>query len=255
MLEILASGDGVTALAAGEVVCRYRWGPDRWKPCVDTLRLPAGPNLLEDAPADHPHHHGLWFGHGRVEGPDGRVHDLWLEREGCGRLAHTGLSTSRDGWSAEAEWRAADGGVLARDTRTFRLTLEPARLILRIEYTLSGAGIRLHGSNEAGLPHLRPAPWIAAHGGGRATDSEGRAGERGIFGREAAWVECAGTAGGATWALRVLDDPANLGRPTRWFVRDYGPFSPNDAHFDPQPRSLPLHLRYTVLARRAETVP
>lgn len=229
--------------AGAEAVLRYRFAADLWKPYVQSLRLPGGPELLTDAPADHPHHHGLWFGHGRVEA-GGEQHDLWLERPGRGRLVHTGLTLGPDGFTATADWLAADGRPLARDRRAFRIVLGSGDLTLHIDYTLEGEGVRLHGSNEAGLPHLRPAPWIAARGGGSVRDSEGRRGEKEIFGQSAAWVDYSGPAGG----LRILDHPGNLGRPTRWFVRDYGPFSPNDGFFDPEPRALPLHLRYAVVA-------
>lgn len=243
MVTVQVLGQTVEVRADAEAVLRYRFGAPLWKPYVQSLRLPGGPELLADAPEDHPHHHGLWFGHGRVEAR-GELHDLWLERPGRGRLVHTGLTLGVDGFRATADWLGADGRLLARDRRTFRVALGSDELALQIDYQLEGEGVRLHGSNEAGLPHLRPAPWIAARGGGGARDSEGRRGEKEIFGQSAAWVDYSGSGGG----IRVLDDRANLGRPTRWFVRDYGPFSPNDGFFDPQPRGLPLHLRYTVVA-------
>ena len=244
MITYRVHGDALEASdASGFVLLRYRFGGHLWKPYIASLRFPGGPELLEDAPADHPHHHGLWFGHGRVE-VGGRMHDLWLEGPGRGRIVHTGLTVEADGFVAEAAWHTVDGQVIARDRRGFRMDLGPEGLTLRIEYVLEGEGVRLHGSNEAGLPHLRPAPWIAARGGGVARDSEGRSGEKEIFGRPAACVDYSGALGG----LRIVDDPTNLGRPTRWFVRDYGPFSPNDGFFDPEPRPLPLRLRYTVVA-------
>ncbi len=242
-LTVQVLEQAVEIRAGAATVLRYRFGAALWKPYVQSLRLPGCPELLADAPADHPHHHGLWFGHGRVEAA-GEQHDLWLERPGRGRLVHTGLALAPDGFTAGTDWQAADGRWLARDRRTFHVALRAAELTVHIDYALEGEGVRLHGSNEAGLPHLRPAPFIAARGGGVARDSEGRCGEQEIFGQSAAWVDYSGAGGG----IRVLDDPTNLGRPTRWFVRDYGPFSPNDGFFDPQPRPLPLHLSYTVVA-------
>jgi hypothetical protein len=254
MLELHAGTDALEVWAAGEPVCRYLFDPGRPKPYLASLRLPGGPELLCDAPPDHPHHHGLWFGHGRVEAA-GTLHDLWLERPGCGRIVQEGLELWPDGWSAEARWLAADGSQLARERRTFRLAVAPDRLTLHIAYTLEGTGVRLRGTNEAGLPLVRPAPWIAATGGGRARDSAGRTGEREIFGRPALWVDYAGVWDGEIFGLALLDDPANLGRPTRWFVRDYGPFGPNDGLFDHHPRELPLRVRYTLVAHRGEFRP
>jgi hypothetical protein len=247
-LQVRAGPESIEAVAAGEAVCRYRFAPGLWKPYVQVLRLPGGPNLLDDAPADHPHHHGLWFGHGRLEDASGGLHDVWLERPGCGRIVHLDLTAAPTGWVARAEWRAADGRPLARDRRSFRFEVGGDSVVLALEYELEGPGVRLRGTNEAGLPLLRPAPWIAARGGGRAHDSEGREGESGIFGQPAGWVDCSGPGGG----LRVHGDPGNLGRPERWFVRDYGPFGPNDGHFDPEPRPLPLRLKYTVVAHRGQ---
>lgn len=244
--------DALTVSWGGALLCRYRHGGHLPKPYLHPLHVPGGPDLLEDAPGDHPHHHGLWFGHGRVEEAQGGSHDLWLERPGCGRIAHDGLVLLPDGWEARGLWLAPDGRPLARDRRTFRLTVEADRVTLALDYRLEGPGIRLRGTNEAGLPHLRPAPWIAARGGGGAVDAEGRGGEAGIFGQAAAWVDYSGSWEGTRYGLRVHDHPENPGHPTRWFVRDYGPFSPNDGFFDAAPVALPIRRRYTVTAYRGE---
>lgn len=248
-VQIEIGGDAVLIRQGEETLLRYCSGP--WKPGISTLRLPGGPDLLEDAPADHPHHHGIWFGHGRLLTPDGLV-DCWLEKPGCGTIRTTALRAAAGGWEAAAEWLDPDGRVVARDERRFALSLASDRLVLQIAYRLEGEGVRLRGSNEAGLPHIRPAPWIAVRGGGRSRDSEGRAGEAGILGQAAAAVDCSGSRDGRIWGLAMRDDPGNLGRPTRWFMRDYGPFSPNDGFFAPEPVALPLTRRYTVIAHAGE---
>ncbi|MEX2538306.1 MAG: DUF6807 family protein, partial [Actinomycetota bacterium] len=40
------------------------------KPYIPVLRGPSGRNVLEDSPVDHVHHHGIWWGHGDVNGID-----------------------------------------------------------------------------------------------------------------------------------------------------------------------------------------
>jgi len=244
--------DALRVSSGGALICRYNHGTALWKPYVFPLHVPGGPNLLDDAPGDHPHHHGLWFGHGKVHDAQGASHDVWLERPGCGRIDHANVVLLRDGWEASATWRAADGHPLARDHRTFRVEVGADRVTLHVDYRLEGEGVHLQGTNEAGLPHLRPAPWITAQGGGGARDAQGREGEAGIFGRPAAWVDYGGTLDGTRYALRVDAHPENLGRPPRWFVRDYGPFSPNDGFFDGEPVALPLHYRFTVIAYRGD---
>jgi len=246
-VDIVIGDQGVLVREDGAILLGYRAGGEHWKPYVYPLRLPGGPDLLEDAPADHPHHHGIWFGHGRLQTPGGMV-DCWLEKPGCGTIRTTALREAPGGWEAESVWLDRGGAEVARDRRRFTVDLAPDRLTLGVDYHLEGEGVRLQGSNEAGLPHIRPAPWIAARGGGRAVDAEGRVGEAAIFGQASRAVDYGGTREGRTWGVAVFDHAANLGRPTRWFVRDYGPFSPNDGFFDPEPRALPVTLRYTVVA-------
>jgi hypothetical protein len=252
-LGLVADDEGLRVLVHGEEVARYRYGADLWKPYLFPLRLPGGPCLLDDGPADHPHHHGLWFGHGRVDA-DGAVHDVWLERPGAGRIVHRGLELLPDGWVAAAEWQAADGAPLARDRRTFRLAVSADRLVVRVEYALwaaEGRTVRLRGTNEAGLPLVRPAPWLAARGGGRVVAPDGRAGEAELFGRPAPWVDAQGVRDGVAWGLAFVDeDPETL-----WFVRDYGPLGPNPAYFRGEATSLPLRRRCALVAHRGPWTP
>jgi hypothetical protein len=50
------------------------------KPYIAVLRGPSGKKVLEDSPADHIHHHGVWWGHGDVNGVD-----FYLEAPAPGR--------------------------------------------------------------------------------------------------------------------------------------------------------------------------
>ena len=45
-----------------------------FKPFWYPLYTPAGLRLTENSPADHPHHHSVWFGHAKVNGVD-----CWVE--------------------------------------------------------------------------------------------------------------------------------------------------------------------------------
>lgn len=58
-LSAVVDGQRVDLRRGDKLVLRYQASPDRSKPYVQELYTPKGVSLLEDAPSDHPWHHGL----------------------------------------------------------------------------------------------------------------------------------------------------------------------------------------------------
>ena len=62
---------------------------------------------------------------------------------------------------------------------------------------------------------------------GHMVDSEGRAGEKQIWGQRANWVDYYGTVEGEALGVAIFDDPSNPRHPTSWHARGYGLFAAN----------------------------
>ena len=260
MVELLEESGQLGIRIGGQEYARYLFGPSNWKPYLYPLRATNGASLLANAPVDHRHHHGIWFGHGRVDD-----YDFWLERLSSGRIVHKkfdNLSSGGDvgSFTEQCEWIAPSGSVILTDTRTFTFYESPPEARpFDIEIVLRAPAqttVTLHPTNEAGLPCIRPAESLTVRGGGTLTNSEGKRNEKEVRGQRASWLDCSGKLGKQTFGLAVFDHPQNPDYPTPWFARDYGPFSPNFGFYAEDPIVLsprkPLRLRYRIYTHSSD---
>ena len=144
--------------------------------------------------------------------------------------------------------------------------------LVELQSTFTPAAESLEfGQTNFGFLAVRVAKSISEHfGGGELRDSEGRSGEKAIFGNPARWVDYSGpvrsglSSSRGAQALRdpaaiegitYFDHAANPGHPARWHVRDDGWMGASfnrTASFVIR-RDKPLTLRYLLHAHR-ETV-
>ena len=83
-------------------------------------------NDVPDEDRDHPHHRGLWFSHGKVNGVD-----FWAEDSKAGKIVHDKFIETKSGQDegvikSTCKWIAPDGNVTCTDERTFRVYNRPA---------------------------------------------------------------------------------------------------------------------------------
>jgi hypothetical protein len=235
------------------------------KPYVSMLAAPSGRNLLADAPADHIHHHGIWWGHGDVNGV---TFYLELPSENPGAIRHRRwLELRRDdesiGCTHALDWVAPNGDVLLCETRRLSVRFgRPSGYTLDLEsaYTAQ-ADLRFGTTKESGMPLIRLADAFNGRAGGEIVNSKGARGERGTFGQPARWVDYhapvpAGYAAGGREGLACMDHPTNPDHPTRWFTREYGPLSPREGNHFVGEQRLPagetLRLRHRVYVHEGD---
>jgi hypothetical protein len=61
----------------------------------------------------------------------------------------------------------------------------------------------------------------------RMADSDGRVGEKQIWGKRAKWVDYSGSVEGEKVGIAIFDHPSNPKYPTYWHARGYGLFAVN----------------------------
>jgi len=208
---------------------------------------------------DHPHHVGMWFNYGDVNGLD-----FWNNSEAIkakesskyGAIRHTKISRVESGKSqgrleVEAEWLGPEGVPLLREKTTFVFRgTTGSRTIDRIT-TLTALGKRVvFSDNKEGVIGIRVArqleqpsnkPEIFTDASGKATavptldntgvtgsyrSSEGKTGDE-VWGTRGKWTMLTGKIGGEDITLAMLDHPTNPGYPTYWHARGYGLFAAN----------------------------
>jgi hypothetical protein len=192
-----------------------------------------------DEEHDHPHHRGLWFGHGDVNGLD-----FWSEGTNYCKIVHeqfleissgidVGVIKSKDSWLAR------DGTVVCTDVRTLRIyNGHESERLFDFDITLQAPSDRpvVFGDTKEGTMAVRVAETMRlkhknAPGQGHIVLSTG-AREEEAWGKRADWCDYygpvqSGSAAPETLGIAIFDHPGNPRHPTTWHVRDYGLFAAN----------------------------
>jgi hypothetical protein len=251
----------------GQPFTSYIWPEKLAKPVLFPIRTAKGTVVTRGFPlephpgerVDHPHHAGLWFNFGNVNG-----FDFWNNSEAIkpedapkmGSIRHRAIMLAKGGrdqgeLEIEADWITGKQQLILKEhTRfVFRGGLN-FRSIDRIT-TLQALGEKVvfHDDKE-GVLGMRVAraleapsdgPEVFTDAGGRATSvakldntgvngvyltSEGKKGDA-AWGTRGRWCNLSGHLGDEPVSITVLDLPANPGFPTYWHARGYGLFAAN----------------------------
>ncbi len=236
--------DRIRVEIGGQLFTEYRHA-DASKPYLYPVLLANGTPLTRDWPMkdgtlgeekDHPHHRGLWFSHGKVNG-----HDFWLDNARAGLIVQDQILETSSGATGiirtANRWQLRDGTVICRDERTLRIRAIPGGRQLDFEVTLfagesplvlgdtkeGSMSIRLNedmrltkrGENRRQVPHK-----------GTIVNSEGiKNGD--TWGKRAKWVDYHAPLEKGVVGVAIFDHPSNPRHPTWWHVRDYGLFAAN----------------------------
>ncbi len=237
-----ASDKGVKLGIGGQLFGEYVT-KDVMKPCIFPINGPHGINLARNFPLakseekednDHPHHTGLWYAHGEVNGVD-----FWAQGDGKGKIVHEkfeniAASGSSGGFTAYASWVDADGDVVLKDKRDIRLEARPdGERVLDFAITLMATEDDVtFGDTKEGSMALRVGSSLSMKLSkekhtGKAINSLGTKGAK-IWGQKAEWCCFFGPdAKGNATNIVIYDHPSNLRAPTWWHARDYGLFAAN----------------------------
>ncbi|WP_268035919.1 PmoA family protein [Algoriphagus sp. PAP.12] len=208
---------------------------------------------------DHPHHVGIWFNYGDVNGLD-----FWNnsdaipaeERSKFGTIYHQSLGKVKDGkgkasFETESLWKAPDNTSLLSEKTIFSFQAkEGLRIIDRkttltalvdeVDFTDNKEGMyAIRVARELELPSDKPTELMDSHGvvtkvakmdntyvKGDYRSSEGIEGGD-VWGTRATWMKLGSEINGEDVSLVIVDHPKNVGYPTYWHARDYGLFAAN----------------------------
>ena len=209
---------------------------------------------------DHPHHIGLWFNYGDVNGLDfwNNSDAISPERAGeMGTIRHREITRAEGGagrgeLDVTMEWLKPDGTpILREDTRFIFLATPGVRIIDRITtLTALDEGVSFEDNKEGVLglrltralemPTDKAITLTDAAGAvtevpvlnndgvtGHYRNSEGVEGYPDVWGKRARWMALSGVVEGDSVTIAILDHPQNVGFPTYWHARDYGLFAAN----------------------------
>jgi hypothetical protein len=257
----------VEVLVNGELFTAYLYPESIAKPVLYPIKSGKGNDLTRGFPlnpragerVDHPHHIGLWFNYGDVNGLDfwNNSDAISAEKKGSyGSIVHTEiLSTreSKDGAELEvaADWVGSDGRILLQETTRFIFSAEGEKRVIDRITTLTAHGqdvsftdnkegmLGIRVARELEHPSNKPEIFTDANGiatavptlnnegvTGKYRSSEGIEGDE-VWGTRGKWVNLTGEIKGEQVSLAIIDHPKNPGYPTYWHARGYGLFAAN----------------------------
>jgi hypothetical protein len=253
----------------GKPFTSYIWPTSLKKPVLYPLIDEDGVTVTRGYPlelragerVDHPHHAGLWFNYGDVNGFDfwnnsdaitpadsgkmGTVHHLRVVEAKSGR--------ERGELVTESVWIAGDGKQILSQTTHYTFFREGRARVIDLVATLKADDRAVFHDDKEGLLGIRVARWLESpdEKGGVFTDANGNAtkvdaapaGEvnpatgsyltsEGVaggaaWGTRGRWCALTGHTGGHTDQITIFDHPGNPGYPTYWHARGYGLFAAN----------------------------
>ncbi len=257
----------VDVLVDGELFTSYIYPSTIKKPVLYPLLTSRGTKItrgfpLEPTPGervDHPHHVGLWFNYGDVNGLD-----FWnnsdsiavKDRAKYGTIVHQEIVSMQNGnekaiLEVKMLWKTPTGEVLLTENTTFIFrAVDNERTIDRITTLVSNGSQIVFKDNKEGmiairvtraLEHPADKPEQFTDAAGKATaiptlnnegvnglylNSHGQTGGA-VWGKRADWVNLTSTIGTEDISLAIFDHPGNVGYPTYWHARTYGLFAAN----------------------------
>ena len=239
-VEVKQSADKVDITIDGQPFTTLHYGASTKKPFLAPLRAASGVIVtrrwpMEDVQGetrDHPHHQGLWFNHGNVNGVN-----FW---EHGGRNAPFGTIvtdkiTSAKGGSKsgevalEARWVDFDGKALLRENRKMTFSGDANNRIVDVDITLTALDQPVKfGDTKEGSFGIRLSDQLReARGTGTMTNASGASKMKDVWGKPSPWVDYSGTVDGQPVGIAIFDHQQNPKHPTTWHARDYGLFAAN----------------------------
>jgi len=278
LVDLQRHGYQVDIAVGGRPFTTYYFDPAVAKPYLFPLRSARGSIVTRSFPMltnivgeerDEPHQRAMFFAHGSING-----FDFWGEaafpkwsnhssgtfgRTGFRELAHMTGGSDSGKLRVTFDLVKPDGGKIAEETQAYTFSGDEQSRTVDCEFTISATeGIVEMGDTKEGTFAIRVAKALDSPPG-HMVNSIGATGEKGIWGKQADWVDYYGNVGGEDVGIAVFDHPDNLRHPTYWHARGYGliaanPFGLREFTHDRRadgsysiPAGGSLTLRYRVL--------
>jgi hypothetical protein len=251
----------------GKPFTSYVWPTTLKKPVLFPLIAADGVTVTRGYPlapragerVDHPHHAGLWFNYGNVNG-----FDFWNNsdaikpenREKMGSIYQEKIVSAKSGrdhgeLTVDSVWVTGKDQKIINETTRYVFSQHGDARVIDVITTLHALDKVVFNDDKEGVLGIRVAHFLesATEKGGIFADASGRptkvaagntAGATGVYltsegkkgdavwSTRGRWCELTGTnADGKTETVAIIDNPENPGYPTYWHARGYGLFAAN----------------------------
>ncbi len=264
----------------GKPFTSYVWPSTLKKPVLYPLVTADGIDVVRGFPlaprpgerTDHPHHAGVWFNYGNVNG-----FDFWNNSDAISeanrskmgtihqqKIVSTKSGADRGELTVSSVWTTGSGQDILEQTTRYVFSQHGGERTIDEITTLHALDKVVFHDDKEGLLGIRVARWLESpdEKGGTFTDANGRPTEvtpSNLPGATGVYLTSEGKQAGAAWGTRgrwcaltgktdghevtiaILDHPGNPNYPTYWHARGYGLFAANPLGqhiFDPKAPQL-----------------
>ena len=257
----------VEVMVGGKYFTSFCYSEKMDKPVLFPILTASGVTVTRGFPlanrpnerTDHPHHIGLWFNYGDVNGLDFWNNSYAIkesEKPKYGTIRHQQIMDIKDGskngqLSVTANWIDINNKVLLKEVTLFEFSGDANRRYITRTTTLTASdqkvmfkdnkegllGLRL--ARELEIPSQKAEIFTDAQGiatkvavlnndgvTGNFLSSSGLTGND-VWGTKGNWCMSFGQKNGDSISVIILDHPANPGYPSYWHARGYGLFAAN----------------------------
>ena len=223
----------------------YIGGANLNRPYLHPLRSASGKIVNRSLPAgqlagettDHPHHAGLFYGHGDVNG-----YNYWAIQNGANPQPPNGanfgriilakppaVKSGKESGSVDVvlTWLKPDGVPLLTETRRMTFYAHPELRIIDFDFDFAAIETAVFRDTKEGTFALRVATALEAAKAGKLVNAQGGEGEANVWGKRSEWVDYSGQIDGEKVGIVMMDHPSNPRHPTYWHSRAYGLHSIN----------------------------
>jgi len=250
----------------GKPFTSYVWPESLKKPVLYPLIDDEGITVtrgypLEPRPGervDHPHHAGMWFNYGNVNGFDFWNNSDAIKPEGRakmgtiyeGKIVSTKSGADRGELVVTSTWKTGEGKDILQATTKYVFSQRHGSRTIDQTVTLQALDKVVFNDDKEGLLGMRVAHWLEspdekggifmdASGNPTKVDAADTAGATGVYltsegikggavwSTRGRWCTLTGNTDGHTASIAIIDHPGNPGYPTYWHARGYGLFAAN----------------------------
>ncbi len=258
----------VDVIIDGKLFTSYIYPTDLDKPVLYPMYTASGTVITRGFPkdprpgerVDHPHHVGLWFNYGDVNGLDFWNNSYAIaadKKDKYGSIYHQKVVKSESGKEkgtlvVQSNWVDSKGNILLVEESTFvfsgtqhlrtidrttKLVAQQEKVVFK-ESKEGMMGIRVDRAFEE--PSTKPEVYTDASGNPTTVATLNNEGVNGVYrnsmgdekgnvwGKRAGWVSLSATKGKEQITIAMVDNKQNVGYPAHWHARTYGLFAVNN---------------------------
>lgn len=257
----------IDVLIDGKLFTSYIYPDNIKKPVLWPVVTAGGNEITRQFPlknkagerSDHPHHVGIWFNYGDVNGLDFWNNSEAISKEDApkyGTIYHETLESTKSGEGKATlltteSWQDINHNKLLKEITEYTFMADGKTRIIdrttmlkaengKVSITDNKEGMfAIRVTRELELPATGKVEVTDSHGkvttvdaaddkiaNGNYLSSEGITGEA-VWATRGKWMKLSGNVNGEKVAIVIFDHPNNPGYPTYWHARGYGLFAAN----------------------------